>query len=204
MTRSTWPPPPPPGGDLDAAPLAVPGVAAAVRARFSWRGDPWASFYADTSGWLADPRLLAAIGPALAALATSGGTRPDAVLGLQSEGFGLGVLTAAALGVGFVPVRKRAEPLADDDGWRTATTPPDYTGAHRQVAFRRRHVPPGCAVVLVDDWVATGGQALGVQRLVADAGGHWLGVVAVVDALTDRRVRRDLGVRSIVREAELW
>jgi adenine phosphoribosyltransferase len=39
--------------------------------------------------------------------------------------------------------------------------------------------------------------------LVTDAGAHWLGAAVIVDALTDPRLRRDLGVRALIQGREL-
>lgn len=58
-------------------------------------------------------------------------------------------------------------------------------------------------MLLVDDWIDTGGQAMGARQLVRDVEAAWVGVAAVVDALEGNEVRRRLGVRSLFREREL-
>jgi len=115
----------------------------------------------------------------------------------------LGALVAQELGVGLVEARKNPSPAADSDEWIVATTPPDYRDRHLSLGFRRPLVSPSDRVVLVDDWVATGGQAIGVQQLIATARASWLGMAVVVVALTDNRTRRDLGVRSLLNGREL-
>jgi len=68
----------------------------------------------------------------------------------------------------------------------------------------RFHLGDGPRVLFVDDWIDTGGQALGAYGLVKDAGAHWIGAAVVVDALSEPRVRRDLVVKSLLRNRELW
>lgn len=56
---------------------------------------------------------------------------------------------------------------------------------------------------MVDDWTATGATARTVRALVQDCGADWLGLATVVDASTDRSLRRDLPMRSLIRERDL-
>lgn len=125
------------------------------------------------------------------------------VLGVQSRGVLLGALVARELEVGLVEVRKNPAPATDSDQWLTTTTPPDYHDRHLHLGFRRELVRAGDRVVLVDDWVATGGQALGAQRLVAESGATWLGAAVIVDALTEHHTRRVLALRSLLHERDL-
>lgn len=171
-------------------------------AAFRWRSDRTdADMFADVTGWWRDPDLLRdiAIGLREAYVAQA----PTVVLGLQSRGVLLGAVIAQQLGVGLVEVRKDPAPSTDSDAWLTATTPPDYRDRHLTLGFRRGLVQSGDRVLLVDDWIATGGQALGARELVRRAGAAWLGLAVVVDALDDRRLRRDLGVRALLHERDL-
>ncbi len=173
-----------------------------LRSRFAWRGDRWdRSRLADVTGWWRDAVLLAELGPALAALFAD--AQPTVVLGLQSRGCLLGALTAQALGVGFVEVRKEPNPAADSDEWVTATTPPDYRDRHLVLGFPRRLVTPEDRVLLVDDWVDTGGQALGAQKLVTMTRATWLGMAVVVDDLANHQIRRELSVRALIHGKDL-
>src|SRR4051812_10697576 len=153
------------------------------------------------TGWWRDPALLRQLGPALAEPFHE--LRPTVVLGPQSRGMLLGALVAAELDVGLVEVRKGAEPGADSDVWLETTAPPDYRDRHLSLAFRRRLVSSGDRVLVVDDWIDTGGQVLGVRKLVEMAGASWLGVSVVVDALHEPRLRRELGVRSLLHLRDL-
>jgi adenine phosphoribosyltransferase len=132
------------------------------------------------------------------------GSAGQATQGTQSRGTLIAALVATHLGVGLVEVRKDEGPAADSDAWRQRITPPDYQDRHLTLGFPKRLLAAGERVLLVDDWVATGGQAIGVQGLVRDAGAVWLGAAVIVDDLTDARLRRDLGVRSLLRGREVW
>jgi adenine phosphoribosyltransferase len=169
---------------------------------FAWRGDQVDDgFRADVTGWWRDPDLLRDLGAALAELFAD--EKPTVVLGLPSRGVLLGALVASDLGVGLVEARKDPSPAAESDQWLTVTTPPDYRDRHLELGFRRALLRSGDRVVLVDDWIATGGQALGAQTLVRAAGATWLGAAVIVDALTEPSTRRALGVRSLVHVRDL-
>jgi len=177
-------------------------LAERLRTAFAWRSDrPDRHSYADMTGWWRDPELLRELGPALADLHAA--RRPTIVVGIESRGSLLGPLAAAALGVGFVEVRKEPSPATNSDAWLSATTPPDYHDRHLVLGFARRLVRGGDRVLLVDDWIATGGQALGARTLVDRAGATWVGGAVIVDGLRNARLRRDLGVRSLLHSREL-
>ena len=148
----------------------------------NWRYGPSTSrIFPSQEGILAFPRPPAAISP--------------------SVNRGLGALVAQHFGVGLVEVRKEPNPFTDSDAWLTVTTPPDYNDRHLTLGFRRELVTSADRVLLVDGWVATGGQASGARELVRRAGGSWLGMSVIVDALTDHR--RELAVEGLVHERDL-
>jgi adenine phosphoribosyltransferase len=94
----------------------VAGLRENLKASFRWLGDRTdPDFRADVTGWWRDPSILEDLGPALAALF------PDSVInvvmGTQSRGSLVGVLTARALGVGLAEVRKDPGRAADSDAW---------------------------------------------------------------------------------------
>ena len=173
-----------------------------VAGAFRWRSDRTdKDMFADVTGWWRDPGLLRDIAIGLAELFAV--REPTLVLGLQSRGVLLGAVVAQHLGVGLVEIRKDPAPSTDSDAWLTATTPPDYRDRHLTLGVRRDLVQSGERVLLVDDWIATGGQALGARELVRRSGATWLGLAVVVDALDDRRLRHDLGVRALLHERDL-
>lgn len=125
------------------------------------------------------------------------------MLGPESRGVLVGTLTATALGVGFVEVRKDRGSGADSDAWRRRLSPPDYRDRHVEFGFRSDLVKAGDRVVMVDDWVATGATALTTKGLVEDSGATWLGVAALVDAVGESRLRRDLPLRALLHVRDL-
>lgn len=119
-------------------------------------------------------------------------------MGPVSRGSLVGALTAAALGVGFVEVRKNAGPAHDSDRWVQRTTGPDYRDRHVDFGFRRDLVQAGDRVLMVDDWADTGATAQVVRQLTADCGAQWIGAAVIVDALSEPRLRHDLPVRALL------
>jgi adenine phosphoribosyltransferase len=120
------------------------------------------------------------------------------VLGTESRGSLLGPLTAVYLGVGFAEVRKGAERASDDDPWWTHRSIPDYPGRHVDLAVRRTVLRSGDRVLFVDDWAATGSQALAWQALVVKSGATWAGAAVIVDGLENSSDRRALALRGLV------
>jgi len=169
--------------------------------RFRWRGDQGDPFLADLTGWWADASLLSRLGPALAGLFAE--SAPTVVMGPQSRGSLLGSLVALHLGLGLVEVRKDPRQAGDSDRWLTARTPPDYQDRTLLLGVRRDLLRSGARVLFVDDWIDTGGQALGARNLVDQAQATWCGAAVIVDGLSDSRLRRELSVRSLVRKREL-
>jgi len=137
----------------------------------------WIDGAADTWSMFRSADALAGIVAGLAALVED--TRPDVVIGIESRGFVLAPAVALTLGVGFAPVRKDGTlfpgPLVE------RTTDRDYRGNRRTLSARRDLFAAGQRVVLVDDWIETGSQALAVAELVTDAGADLVGVAVVVD-----------------------
>ena len=139
--------------------------------------------------------MLREIGPALAGLYDG---EPTVVLGPVSRGSLVGALTAAALGVGFVEMRKHSGSSVDSDRWVRRTTAPDYQDRHVVFGFRRHLIRSGDRVLMVDDWIDTGATARAARALVEDCGARWLGAACIVDGLTDPRLRHDLPVRALL------
>jgi adenine phosphoribosyltransferase len=173
-----------------------------LKTAFQWHGDRTDDrYYADVTGWWANPAILRGLGPALAGLFPE--AHPTVVLGPQSRGALLGALVAAHLGLGLVELRKEPEPSSDSDRWLITHTPPDYRDRNLQLGARREHLTAGHRVLFVDDWIDTGGQTIGARDLVRQAGATWCGAAVVVDALHDSRLRRELDVRPLLHLREL-
>jgi adenine phosphoribosyltransferase len=171
-------------------------------ASFRWLGDRSDPDYrADVSGWWRNAEILAGIGPALADLFST--ERPSVVMGTQSRGSLLGVLTARHLSVGFAEVRKDPGRAADSDAWWETSTAPDYRDEHLRLGLRRGLLKSGDSVLFVDDWVATGAQANACRALVEMSGARWCGAAVVVDGLEHSAARRALNIRSLLNIREL-
>lgn len=167
-----------------------------LTAAFSWRTDRGErGSSADVTGWWRDPDLIRELGPALGNLYDEA---PTVVVGPVSRGSLLGALTASALGVGFVEVRKNSAQAADSDRWVTRTAAPDYRDRQLVFGFRHDLIQAGDRVLMVDDWADTGATALVVRALIGDRRAHWIGAAVIVDGLTDARLRHDLPVRALL------
>jgi adenine phosphoribosyltransferase len=157
--------------------------------------------YADPAGWWGEPSLLGDISAALAALHEE--ANPTVIAGVEATGFILGTAVALSLGIGFVEVRKDGRrPLQPWEDVLRATTPPDYNQRDLVLLLNRNHIAPGARVLLVDEWMRTGAQAIAARDLVEQAGATWVGVSVIV-ADTSAEVRRRLSVQSLIRKHEL-
>jgi len=99
----------------------------------------------------------------------------DVVGGLDAMGFVLGSALATRLGVGFLPVRKAGKLCVDTD--RVSFS--NYSGRTQDMEIRKPAFTEGTRVLLVDQWIETGGTMDGAIRLVERQGGEVAGLVAI-------------------------
>lgn len=99
----------------------------------------------------------------------------DVVGGLDAMGFVLGSGIAARIGRGFLPIRKAGKLCVDTDRVEFR----NYSGRTQGMEIRQPAFAPGTRVLLVDQWVETGGTMDGAIRLVERQGGVVAGLVAV-------------------------
>ncbi|MGA9410817.1 MAG: phosphoribosyltransferase family protein [Roseobacter sp.] len=99
----------------------------------------------------------------------------DVVAGLDAMGFVLGAALAARSGVGFLPIRKAGKLCVDTD----AVSFGNYSGKTQDMEMRKPAFGAGTRVLLVDQWVETGGTMDGAIRLVERQGGTVAGMVAI-------------------------
>lgn len=119
------------------------------------------------------------------------GRRIEKVVGIESRGFILGAPLAYALGVGFVPIRKKGKLPAEAIGH-------DYEleyGADR-IEIHTDAIAKGERVLLVDDLIATGGTAEAAVHLIRALGGEVVQCAFVIDLpdLGGTRRLEDLGL----------
>ena len=110
------------------------------------------------------------------------GVEADVVAGLDAMGFVLGSALATRLGVGFLPIRKAGKLCVDTDKVSFS----NYSGRTQDMEMRLPAFAPGTRVLLVDQWVETGGTMEGAIELVHRQKGEVAGLVAIAIEQTER------------------
>ncbi|MEM6899949.1 MAG: phosphoribosyltransferase family protein [Pseudomonadota bacterium] len=95
--------------------------------------------------------------------------------GLDAMGFVLGAAIAARRDLGFLPIRKAGKLCVDTDKVSFS----DYSGQTQDMEMRRPAFAPGTRVLLVDQWIETGGTMDGAIRLVERQKGVVTALVAI-------------------------
>jgi adenine phosphoribosyltransferase len=99
----------------------------------------------------------------------------DVVGGLDAMGFVLGSALATRLGVGFLPIRKAGKLCVETDRVEFS----NYSGRTQGMEMRLPAFAPGTRVLLVDQWVETGGTMRGAIDLVRRQEGVVAGLAAI-------------------------
>lgn len=99
----------------------------------------------------------------------------DIVAGIDAMGFILGAGVATTLGKGFLAVRKAGHLCVETQSQDYS----DYTGREKTMEVRLDVLKPGVRVLLVDQWIETGGTMKAAIQLVERLGGTVAGVAAV-------------------------
>lgn len=99
----------------------------------------------------------------------------DVVAGLDAMGFVLGAALAARSQVGFLPIRKAGKLCVDTD--RVSFS--NYSGRIQEMEMRTPAFAAGTRVLLVDQWIETGGTMAGAIDLVQRQQGVVAGLVAI-------------------------
>ncbi|NXD03638.1 APT1 phosphoribosyltransferase, partial [Certhia familiaris] len=91
----------------------------------------------------------------------------DMVAGIDAMGFILGAAAAATLQKGFLAIRKAGHLCV-----QTVAQPySDYSGREKVMEVRTDAISPGLRILLVDQWVETGGTMRAAIELVERLGG---------------------------------
>ncbi|NXL77502.1 APT1 phosphoribosyltransferase, partial [Leptocoma aspasia] len=91
----------------------------------------------------------------------------DVVAGIDAMGFILGAAAAATLRKGFLAIRKAGHLCV-----QTVAQPyTDYSGREKVMEVRTDAISPGLRILLVDQWVETGGTMRAAIELVERLGG---------------------------------
>ncbi|XP_056329619.1 adenine phosphoribosyltransferase isoform X1 [Danio aesculapii] len=99
----------------------------------------------------------------------------DLVAGIDAMGFILGSAVATALGKGFLAIRKAGHLCVET---RTQDYS-DYSGREKLMEVRVDVLKPGLRVLLVDQWIETGGTMRAAIKLVENQGAIVVGIAAV-------------------------
>jgi adenine phosphoribosyltransferase len=119
----------------------------------------------------------------------------DKIVGIDARGFIFGAAAAHALGVGFVPVRKKGKlPYACE----SSAYQLEYGEA--TVEMHVDAIRPGERVLLIDDLLATGGTAAAALRLIRQLRGEPVGALFFIELafLEGRKALGDLPTQALV------
>lgn len=134
--------------------------------------------FKDISPLLADHLAFSDVVHALAECGRddTGSAAVDVVVGIEARGFILAAPVALALGVGFVPVRKKGKLPADTFEVSYAL---EYGEATLEV--HRDAFDAGDRVLIVDDVLATGGTVAATAELIARAGATVVAAAVLIE-----------------------
>jgi adenine phosphoribosyltransferase len=110
----------------------------------------------------------------------------DVIVGPEARGFIFGVPVAYALGVGFIPVRKKGKLP-----YETVSVEYDLEYGSDCLEIHKDAIMPGQRVAIIDDLLATGGTIASVAKLVELVGGKIATMEFVVE-LTELKGRDKL------------
>jgi adenine phosphoribosyltransferase len=110
----------------------------------------------------------------------------DVVVGPEARGFIFGVPVAYALGVGFVPVRKKGKLPYD-----TVAVEYELEYGKDCLEIHKDAIKPGARVAIVDDLLATGGTIGAVAKLIEQVGGEVVSLAFAIE-LTELNGREKL------------
>ncbi len=115
----------------------------------------------------------------------------DAIVGLDARGFIFGGALAYALGISFVPVRKKGKLPGD-----TISVKYELEYGQAEVEMHTDALKEGDKVIIIDDLIATGGTLLAAVQLVKQLKGEILEACAIIDLpdLNGSQKIKDAGV----------
>ena len=129
--------------------------------------------FKDITPILLDHRLSVEIAEELADRVTP--WKVDAIVGVESRGFFFGMMTAQALRIPFIPVRK-----AGKLPYQTVSHEYDLEYGSAKVEMHINTIEPGWNVLVHDDLLATGGTACAAAELIQKQNGTVAGFAFLV------------------------
>lgn len=102
------------------------------------------------------------------------------IVTVESSGIAPAAMTALAMGLPLVILKKQSSRILSDDILQT--TVKSFTkGTQYELTMKREFMPAGERVLLIDDFLASGEAATGVHALVSQAGAHLCGIGIVIE-----------------------
>ncbi|XP_018410523.1 PREDICTED: uncharacterized protein LOC108785856 isoform X1 [Nanorana parkeri] len=122
----------------------------------------------------------------------------DLVAGIDAMGFILGAAIASHLGKGFLAIRKAGHLCVKTHSQSYV----DYSGKEKKAEVRTDAIKPGLHILLVDQWIETGGTMRAAIKLVEEQGGVVAGVatICIEDSAGGRWVRENYKCSDCVPE----
>ncbi|XP_073421618.1 adenine phosphoribosyltransferase-like isoform X1 [Dendrobates tinctorius] len=99
----------------------------------------------------------------------------DLVAGIDAMGFILGAAIASHLGKGFLAIRKVGHLCVKT----CSQSYVDYSGKEKNIEVRTDAIKSGVRILLVDQWIETGGTMRAAIKLVEEQGGIVAGVATI-------------------------
>lgn len=125
-----------------------------------------------------DPVLSLKMGQDIAA--HFAGSQIDRVLTIEASGIAIGLTTALTLGVPLVFARKKKSVLMTEEVYSTKIF--SFTKKESShVSVLKKFLPANENILIVDDFLANGESALGLARLVKDAGAKVAGIGIAIE-----------------------
>ena len=101
----------------------------------------------------------------------------DKIASIEGRGFLLGSAVAYNMGVGLVPIRIKGK--LQNDTYKKKFT--DYSRKEKIFEIHKDAVQKGDSIVIIDDWLETGGSVKTAIELVERCGGSVIGIGIFMD-----------------------
>lgn len=120
----------------------------------------------------------------------------DVIAGPEARGFVVGAPLAVAMGIGFVPIRKKGKLP-----YKTIEASYDLEYGNDSLTMHVDAIKPGQRVLIADDLLATGGTISTSINLVRQLGGEVVGTAFLIELgyLTGREKLKDVEIVSLLK-----
>lgn len=148
---------------------------------------------------LSDPAILRQVGLIFASVFRY--QKPDVVVTIETKGIPLAILTAEALGLPMVVIR-RGNRVTEG----SSVSINYVSGSSRRIqtmSLARRALEPQQRVLVIDDFMKAGGTALGIKNLMAEFEANVVGLGVLVEARATEEPKLVDGFLSLLQLKEL-